>query len=842
MIDINEPTPAIATLHIKAEPPTTIPFVYLRQAIELALRLGDAATVEHVAQHLREIFPEAIAPLIFLGQALLDLGNPAAAILHFRTALIRNPLDAEAWIGLAGALSLDGQTDAATAALHSAALHDPLDSELLTPGIASSPRDGVGVVYLRRGYASLAAAELKAAMAQYPDRQELHIYYVEAIRRDGDRDSARRHMAELSSTTTASLPTLLIHAALAATPSSSLNIRQQCARYDIDGQMTKRFFAPERPPWNLAPAPVLPWSAIFDSLTDYFAHATHERKILAKTSADSLARADQPDPDVRAFMATAEQVRDRITELSGAPRPLVSWNTGNRQRQLLLGCKGALLQRYGEAGFAAVDRRLQLLAEALGRRGISTHCCYFDDATSLQIDDQIALAPAVHEASAIRDLVRTMADSFEQRRQELGTMLLIGGDDSIPFHRLANPLHDDDPTVLSDTPYGSDDAGYLLPHRVVARIPDGAGADPGLLLGLLDQMIEYHSGNGAYQKRAGFQLSLLGVRRKPARPPASKSKSGYSAEIWQTAARAVLDSLDARAPLTTSPPLEADTLDPSAWTDDRVLYINLHGATGLPNWYGQPDAVWPGAATRLPIALRPDQFGTRRMAGGLLISEACYGAEIVDRGPENSIPLRALAEGMLACIGATASSYGSLSAPLVGADLLSQRLLTQLAAGAPIGDALHRARLEFAQTMYRRQGFLDDVDIKTLMEFILLGDPWATIEGNTPTATNWPITKLAGIERVAKPRPKIVVEEAQVPRDLLKRARLAIRQALPGAVAAPLHIIAQPNTRFARKGDAEQELIFSAQDQQLTSDGHQIAQTAHVTVSGQAVVKVALTH
>src|SRR6185503_3295831 len=192
---------------------------------------------------------------IFLGQALLDLGNPAAAILHFRAALIRNPLDAEAWIGLAGALSLDGQTDAATAALHCAALHDPLDSELLTPGIAISSRDGVGVVYLRRGYANLAAAELKAAVAQHPDREDLHIYYVEAIRRDGDRDAARVRMAEFSSTTTATLPTLLLQAALAPTPSNSLNIRQQCARYDIDGQMTKRFFAPEWPPWKLAPAP-----------------------------------------------------------------------------------------------------------------------------------------------------------------------------------------------------------------------------------------------------------------------------------------------------------------------------------------------------------------------------------------------------------------------------------------------------------------------------------------------------------------------------------------------------------------------------------------------------------
>jgi hypothetical protein len=95
---------------------------------------------------------------------------------------------------------------------------------------------------------------------------------------------------------------------------------------------------------------------------------------------------------------------------------------------------------------------------------------------------------------------------------------------------------------------------------------------------------------------------------------------------------------------------------------------------------------------------------------------------------------------------------------------------------------------------------------------------------------------------VPKPRPKALLDETQVPRELLKRARAALCQVLPGAFAASLYIIAQPNLRPARKSDGEQEFTFSARERQLTSDGHQIAQTAHVTVSGRAVVKVALTH
>jgi hypothetical protein len=179
--------------------------------------------------------------------------------------------------------------------------------------------------------------------------------------------------------------------------------------------------------------------------------------------------------------------------------------------------------------------------------------------------------------------------------------------------------------------------------------------------------------------------------------------------------------------------------------------------------------------------------------------------------------------------------------PLIGADLLCQKLLAHLASGIPVGAALHQARLEFAQTMYRRQGYLDDVDVKTLTEFVLLGDPWAVVESGNRAPAQWPVTKLAGIERVPKPRPKSVINESQVPQDLLNRARTALRRALPSAAAAPLYITSQPEPRLARKSASSQELVFSAQNHQPTADGHEIAQTAHVTVNQRAVVKLAIT-
>ena len=64
-------------------------------------------------------------------------------------------------------------------------------------------------------------------------------------------------------------------------------------------------------------------------------------------------------------------------------------------------------------------------------------------------------------------------------------IVLIGGDDVIPYFRLVNPIFDPGPdgdpdqVVLSDNPYASSrkyvaksDKSYLVPDRVLGRLPD----------------------------------------------------------------------------------------------------------------------------------------------------------------------------------------------------------------------------------------------------------------------------------------------------------------------------------------------------------------------------------
>ncbi|MDW8147059.1 MAG: tetratricopeptide repeat protein [Roseiflexaceae bacterium] len=858
----------------------TVELPHLARAIELALRLGDAGAAWRAAHALRRVFPEAIATQVWLGQALLDAGNAAVAVDYFRRALRLNPLDAVAWAGLAGALARTGQEKAAAAALSRAALHDPLGSAALAPGIAPEQSSaGRGIEYLRRGLAELAVAELATALARFPRRDDLRLYYIEALRRSGDPAGARLAYAQLTSPDAGHLPALLVRAAL---HENEIAARQRCAAYDPDGRLTRRFFAPETPPWTLPPPPAVHWHEEFDPMLPYLEHPpaqrastetasdyTHATRPMAapkrfpETSVPqhpategvngqeaaphpSVAyerHATQPesaaDPEVKNFIATAERVRQRLIDASAAPKPLLPYADSRTFTQIVLSSRAALHQRFGADGFAALDRRLRQYATALQRRGVMAHICYCDDANSLRLEDGVATAPVAAEAGALRDLLRTLSGALAERGRALGAALIIGGDEIVPFHRLPNPLPDDDIVVLSDNPYATDDPAYIAPQRMVARLPDGNSGDPSLLFAQLDRMTAYHYGS---RPQANRSRRFFGQRRAHDAPELDIWSAGYCAEIWKDVSRAVLDALTADAPLTSSPPHLAETLDLRALHNRRLLYFNLHGAAGLPNFYGQPDTVWPGAATRLPVALRPNQVDADMADGVLILSEACYGAEIIGRTVDTSIPLRALARGALAVVGATVNAYGSLSDPLIGADLLFQHILKHLARGEPIGRALHQARIEFAQEMYRRQGFLDDVDIKTLIEFVLLGDPWGALYDADIEPKPWNADRtIVALERMPKPRACVVLDEAEAPRDALQRARAVLRRVLPHGAALPLRITAQLNPRRQRKSDPERDLTFSARDHVPTVDGHSIAHTAHVTISGQAVVKVALT-
>src|SRR5262249_8748979 len=150
----------------------------------------------------------------------------------------------------------------------------------------------------------------------------------------------------------------------------------------------------------------------------------------------------------------------------------------------------------------------------------------------------------------------------------------------------------------------------------------------------------------------------------------------------------------------------------------RAHFINCHGATIDSFFYGEN-----AAETRQPRALSALTLSQGRhvLEGTVVAAECCYGAELYDpaeAGGRAGICSPYLSHGAYGFFGSSTIAYG----PPDGngsADLICQYFLERVLRGASLGRAALEARQQFA----RAASVLDPVDLKTLAQFSLMGDP-----------------------------------------------------------------------------------------------------------------------
>jgi hypothetical protein len=216
----------------------------------------------------------------------------------------------------------------------------------------------------------------------------------------------------------------------------------------------------------------------------------------------------------------------------------------------------------------------------------------------------------------------------------------------------------------------------------------------------------------------------------------------------------------------------------------RLSYFNLHGLEDTPEWYGQRDPMRDqGARIEFPIALRPRDVVNSGRAPHVVFTEACYGAHSIGKNADTALSLKFLSSGSRAVIGSTKISYGSVTPPLIAADLLGQLFWQYLNQRLPVGEALRRAKLKLAAEMHQRQGYLDGEDQKTLISFVLYGDPLFQPSPNSPQ----PGEKTV-IRRVARPSSiRTTLSSSSKPLDehdlapaTMKRIEHIVAQYLPG--------------------------------------------------------------
>ena len=497
-----------------------------------------------------------------------------------------------------------------------------------------------------------------------------------------------------------------------------------------------------------------------------------------------------------------------IAKLQNKNETTTSQANGRIPVYVLFSVKKALENKYGALATSAIDTEMRRLAKTIKLiPGWSAGVFLADDPLCTQSLGIKSAKPG--DAWSLKLAITDLEKALNSRGERIGALLIVGGPDIVPFHNLPNPVSDPDLEVPSDNPYSSVDENYFVPEWPVGRLPDiealttTTPANPDFLIKSLREINEKHKNRKTYKSRynpwlLGFDY-WFGQLFQP-----QKNSFGYAAAVWQPVSNTVFRQIGKPTSLFVSPPYGLDQIEKTVEMKGketkkkrktktskgrippkpygRLAYFNLHGLSDSGEWYGQKDPQSSDQGPDYPIALRPqdiinDQNGNRLNLPKVIFSEACYGTFIKDKNQDNAISLKFLSAGSQAVVGSTCMAYGSVNTPLIAADLLGHSFWSFINEGFPVGEALQRAKIYLAQTMHNRQGYLDGEDQKTLISFVLFGDPLAqpiTQQGR-PKPPIRPPENLKEIKTISDSQ-----ETLEVPFEVVSHVKSIVARYLPG--------------------------------------------------------------
>ncbi len=516
----------------------------------------------------------------------------------------------------------------------------------------------------------------------------------------------------------------------------------------------------------------------------------------ARSTVRELLSKDQPDePETPVSMEDELEDIAKNLEVPDAAR-----SDGRLPVYVVFTTRAGLERKYGLEKMAGLDDAMEKLVLTLRERpGWGSILVYADDPAGMA---GLGLKPCPpDDAWKLKLALADLDTVLREKGAMIGAVLIVGGPEVVPYHHLPNPTDDSDSDVPSDNPYATRDENYFIPEWPVGRLPGGAGEDTKLLLTTLQEITKRHASTKSH--RNSWLFSILNYLFERLFPRNKDSQSfGYSAEIWQRAALSVFRTIGEPRALITSPPVgeHNEIPEPAA----RLGYFNLHGLIDAPEWYGHRDpsnSPRPGVkpideGPDYPVALRPQDVINGGRAPQVVFSEACYGAHVFDRAIEDSLALKFLYSGSQAVIGSTVIAYGSVTTPLNAADLLGKAFWQYLQEGLSVGESLRRAKIYLAKEMHKRQGYLDGEDQKTLISFVLYGDPLAHAK-DIGSLGNLPGLKRSSkeVQRFADgpPQVKTICDRSDVPgtsepipKDVMSHVKHIVEQYLPGMEGAQL--------------------------------------------------------
>ena len=378
-----------------------------------------------------------------------------------------------------------------------------------------------------------------------------------------------------------------------------------------------------------------------------------------------------------------------------------------------------LNRKYGANNKDFINNEMHAVADAISnRKGWSAQVFYPDEYASV--------GSSGPSAKMLQQELVKLDNSLKEKGQMIGALLIVGGDDVVPFFSLKNPTGDVDVDVPSDAPYGSLDASRCYEMQwPVGRIPGDGTKDTGLLMEQLRSIQDYHI------LRYSSQKTLEAQKKSKAKTQKKTGKCfGYTCAAWITPSTIVYKTIADTSSLSVSPATTSANFPLAAFDSTDYAYFNLHGVKGKPNWYGQKRSGDTSSGPRIPTALEINNVKNINNTPKVVFAECCYGAETPKRTENDCMSLHFLGKATKVFVGSTTIAYGALNSTLVAADLLGYLFWKHLLTGITCGEAFRRARKNLATEMETKNGGLDSEIQKTLLSFVFYGDPLYSVDDN----------------------------------------------------------------------------------------------------------------
>ena len=366
--------------------------------------------------------------------------------------------------------------------------------------------------------------------------------------------------------------------------------------------------------------------------------------------------------------------------------------------KLIISNRSALQKKYGAAGLLKIQSSIKKLVSADKKRQLNSLLVFVDDGDAIKKVKGTKVTDST-DASANKNAVDALAKYYHP-----DYFMLLGATDIIPHCRFKIVIPDDDDTyVPSDTPYACDapfsrNAGdFIAPSRVLGRLPDINGSsDVSYLIALIEKSINW----------------------KCLKPAAYNNYFALSVKWWEKSTRISISNIFGdNQKLLLAPPTLSGYSKPALAA--KMHFFNCHGGLRTPDFYGQPNSN----SDSYPVCFNSEMLKDKISEGTVAVAECCYGGLLYNPYKPTTIaqPIcnSYLQNNALAFVGSTTAAYGPDDSQ-GAADYITQYFFIALKKGASCGRAFLEAQQRFVE---KGDVKMDPVDLKTIIQFLLLGDP-----------------------------------------------------------------------------------------------------------------------